>query len=148
MKTALVVILFAISAFAQDLSVAAAGSACGPVDTQFVVKTDSVSHAPQPADPSKAFVYVIEDQRFRAFNDVTARVGLDGAWVGANRGNSYLFFLVEPGIIYARTGLPSGSRTADSCHWLRLPLRRERPTTSGCAPPGPDTRYRPSISTA
>jgi hypothetical protein len=97
MKTALAVILFATSAFAQDLSVAAASSACGPVDTQFVVKTDSVSHAPQPADPGKALVYVIEDQKFRVFNDVTARVGLDGAWVGANRGNSYLFFSVEPG---------------------------------------------------
>jgi hypothetical protein len=28
---------------------------------------------------------------------VTTRVGLDGAWIGANRGDSYFFFPVEPG---------------------------------------------------
>jgi hypothetical protein len=96
MKAALVLILLAASAFGQDLSVAAAGSACGPVQTQFVVETNS-SPAPPQADPGKALVYVIEDQKFKPFNDVTARVGLDGVWVGANRGNSYLFFSVDPG---------------------------------------------------
>jgi hypothetical protein len=42
-------------------------------------------------------VYVVEDQQFKYVKDVTTRVGLDGAWVGANRGNSYFVFLVEPG---------------------------------------------------
>jgi len=48
-------------------------------------------------ETGKALVYVIEDQRFKAVNDVTVRVGLDGSWIGANRGNSYLFFSAEPG---------------------------------------------------
>ena len=98
MRTALVVILFAVSAFAQDQSaIAAAESACGPKDVEFHIKTD-ISHHPvfQP-DAGKALVFVVEDQKFKAVKEVTARVGLDGAWVGATHGNSHLFFSVEPG---------------------------------------------------
>lgn len=113
MKAALVVLFFAASAPAQDLSFATAGSACGPAETSFAVKTTSGSRALQQPEPGKALVYVIEDQKFRAINDATARVGLDGAWVGANRGNSYLYFLVEPGehhlcTDWISTFLPSG----------------------------------------
>jgi hypothetical protein len=64
------------------------------------VHFQTVSDA-QPPDPQleagKALVYVIEDQRFKGIRDATARVGVDGAWVGATRGDSYLFFTVEPG---------------------------------------------------
>lgn len=42
-------------------------------------------------------MYVILDQKFQAVRAVTARVGIDGAWVGADRGDSYLFFSTEPG---------------------------------------------------
>jgi hypothetical protein len=114
MKTALAVVFFAASAFAQDQSaVAAAESACGPNDTEFHIKADNSQHpTPQP-DVGKALVYVAEDQRFQAVKVVTARVGLDGAWVGANRGNSYLFFSVEPGehhlcTDWASSFLPAG----------------------------------------
>jgi len=98
MRTALVVILFAVSTFAQDQSaIAAAESACGPKEVEFHIKTDT-SHPPtfQP-DAGKALVFVVEDQKFKAIRDVTTRVGLDGTWVGANHGNSYLLFSVEPG---------------------------------------------------
>ena len=97
MKTALIVILLAASAFAQELSVAAAESACGPADTRFAIKIKPGIRTLQQPDSGKALVYVVEDQKFRAINDVTARVGLDGVWVGANRGDSYFFFSVEPG---------------------------------------------------
>ena len=97
MKTALVVIFLAVSLFAQDRSVAAAQSACGPSDVQFRIKTNSNEHQLAPNETDRALVYVIEEQKFRTFNDVTARVGLDGAWMGANRGNSYLSFSVEAG---------------------------------------------------
>lgn len=72
-------------------------AACGPNETQFDTKTDSAdSPTVQPAE-GKAQVYVVEDQQFKFVKDVTTRVGLDGAWVGANRGNSYFVFLVDPG---------------------------------------------------
>jgi hypothetical protein len=93
MKTALALILFAVSAFAQDSSVAAAQSACDSNHTQFRIKTNNNEHPLAQPDPAKALVHVIEDQEFKAVRDVTARVGLEGAWVGANHGNSYLSFI-------------------------------------------------------
>jgi hypothetical protein len=98
MKTAVALILFAASAFAQDQStIAAAESACGPRDVEFHIKTDNSHHPVFRPDAGKALVYVVEEQKFKAVKDVTARVGLDGAWMGANHGNSYLFFSVDPG---------------------------------------------------
>jgi hypothetical protein len=106
MKTALALPFFllllllpsAVSAFAQNASISAAESACGPRGAQFIVKiSPDEQHATLQPDPGKALVYVIEDQKFKTVRDVTARVGVDGTWVGANRGNSYLFFSVESG---------------------------------------------------
>ena len=98
MRNALAVILFAVSAFAQDPSaIAAAEAACGSHDAEFNIKTDTSQHPVGQPDPGKGLVYVILDQKFQAVRAVTARVGIDGTWVGANRGNSYLFFPTEPG---------------------------------------------------
>jgi len=112
MKAASVAVLFGLfvtSAFAQVAVYAAESGACGPVQTKFVVKTDPNPHALQQPEPGKALVYVIEDQKFKNFRDVTARVGLDGAWVGANLGASYLFFSVNPGVHHLCTDWISGS---------------------------------------
>lgn len=89
--------IFAVSAFAQDISIATAESACGPSNIQFSTKTNKKDHQLEQPDPGKALVYVVEDQKFKAVSDVTTRVGVDGTWVGANRGNSYFSFSVEPG---------------------------------------------------
>jgi hypothetical protein len=104
MKNALEILLlvsaciFSVSACAQDLSVASAQAACGPSATEFSVKIgNEISRSIEQPPPGKALVYVVEDQKYKAMRDVTTRVGLDGAWIGANRGNSYLFFSVEPG---------------------------------------------------
>ena len=98
MKTALAVIFFAISAVAQDQSaVLAAEAACGPRSVEFRIKTENSEHPMVQPDPGKALVYVILDQKFQAVRAVTARIGIDGVWVGANRGNSYLFFSTAPG---------------------------------------------------
>jgi hypothetical protein len=72
-------------------------SACGPTNVKFQINIDD-GHSPNPkVEPGKALVFVIEDQQYTGANDVTVRVGLDGAWVGATQGDSYLFFTVEPG---------------------------------------------------
>jgi len=104
-----VIILFATIALAQDrTAVAAAQSACGPAQTTFAVSADGTQHpTPQP-DPDKALVYVVEDLGqcpdcyggHALVGDVTdalVKVGADGAWIGANQGNSYLFFTTTPG---------------------------------------------------
>jgi len=67
------------------------------MNVKFQINIDD-GHSPIPkVEPGKALVFVIEDQRYTGANDVTVRVGLDGAWVGATQGNSYLSFTVEPG---------------------------------------------------
>ncbi len=95
MKMLLAVLLLGAAAIAQTN--AALQSACGPVDTNFKVKRNASAKAITQTDPGKALVYVIEDQKFKGVRDVTARVGLDGNWIGADRGNSYLSFAVSPG---------------------------------------------------
>lgn len=110
MKAALVLILFAASAFAQDqAAVTAAQSACGPKDVKFSVKPDATQHpAPQP-EPGRALIYVVEDLGqcsectghgntfLTNVSMALTKMGMDGTWMGANRGNSYLFFAADPG---------------------------------------------------
>jgi hypothetical protein len=108
MKTVLVVFLFSVAAFAQDLSITAAESACGPGNVQFAIKTNNHDHSVAQPDPGKALVYVVEDQKFKVVNDVTTRIGIDGTWLGANRGNSYFSFSVEPGKHHLCTDWVSG----------------------------------------
>ena len=98
MKSAFAFILIAASVSAQNPAPAPLPqSACGPWDAKFQIDNDD-SHSPMPkVEPGKALVFVIEDQRYMGARDVTVRVGLDGAWVGATLGDSYLFFTVEPG---------------------------------------------------
>ncbi len=147
MKTVLVVFLLSVSAFAQDLSVAAAESACGPSNVQFAIKIDANGHQLEPPNPGKALVYVVEDQKFKVVNDVTTRVGMDGTWVGANRGNSYFSFSVEPGKHHLCADwisgfLPGGrlvaltSFTAESGAVYYLRVRTSASPTSGKAGAG------------
>ena len=90
MKSALIALLLAASAFAQKPS-GAATSACGPKDASFDVKLDKSQHSLAQPDPGKALAYFILE------NGATARIGLDGTWVGTNKNSSYFAVSVEPG---------------------------------------------------
>ena len=99
MKAALVVILFATSAFAQDQSaIASVEAACGPKEVQFDTETAQNQPLSQP-EAGKSLVYVVEvfDKVVGQISRPTLRVGLDGKWVGADKGNSYLSVSVDPG---------------------------------------------------
>lgn len=98
MKSALVVMLLAASAFAQDQS-AVVTVACGPKSTSFDVKRNESQHILAQPEPGKARVYFIQDIGIvSCFGGcLTMRVGMDGAWVGANQRNSYFSVSVEPG---------------------------------------------------
>lgn len=101
-RTMLAVLLFALPGFAQDQAkVALVAAGCGPSEVQFHVKTDKRNHPAAQPEADKALVYVIQEERRDPENTyigaVTTRVGLDGAWVGANHGKSYFFFTVAPG---------------------------------------------------
>jgi hypothetical protein len=90
MKSALIALLFAASAFAQDPS-GVATSACGPKDASFDVKLNKTQHTVAQPEPGKALVYFIQEK------GAAAQIGLDGAWVGANKSSSYFAVSVEPG---------------------------------------------------
>src|ERR1700722_140196 len=88
-------IVFCVSpALAQDQTAAARTAAgCGPNQTQFDVKRDDTLHLLAQPEPGKAIVYVFEpDLTFG-----TMRIGIDGSWVGATNGRTYLYFSLAPG---------------------------------------------------
>jgi hypothetical protein len=114
MKATLVVALFGvlacIQAIAQDQP---AGSACGPATAHFDTETGADHTVAQP-EPGKGQVYVIEvfDKVVGEISRPTLRVGLDGAWMGADKGNSYVVFPVAPGEHHLCVNWQS--------HWKRL----------------------------
>jgi len=71
------------------------GAGCGPQKTRYDVKLDTPDKGVIAPSPGKARVYVIEIVGTN--NMGVARVGVDGNWVGANTGNGYLSFAVDPG---------------------------------------------------
>ncbi len=91
------VMLFAVpaSAFAQ-VPPAVGTAACGSEKVSVNVKADESQHALAQPDPGKALVYFIQEKGSDAFA-VTTKIGIDGAWVGANKNSSYFAVSVEPG---------------------------------------------------
>jgi len=118
MKTALVVMLFVASAFAQTPAnakspITDAEAACGPNDVKFDTQKAS-PQSPVQAKAGKSVVYVVEvfDKVVGEISRPTLRVGLDGTWMGADKGNSYLSFSVDPGEHHLCTNWQS--------HWKRF----------------------------
>ena len=99
MKAILVVILLAVSAFAQDqTATTAAESACGPKNVKFDAREDAGQHPVPEHEPDKALIFVVQDiGEIKCSDCALTRVGLDGTWVGANQGSSYFFFSTTPG---------------------------------------------------
>jgi hypothetical protein len=107
MKIAIVALLFAASALAQDPA-AITNAACGPSNVTFNVELDNSRHTPAQPAPGKALVYVIHDAGTSSlFAYPTTKLGVDGKWVGANHGDSFLSFSVEPGEHHLCTTLQS-----------------------------------------
>ena len=75
---------------------------CGDDKVKFDVSTKSSEQPPAAAPDGKAQIVFIENDDKEigciALCEVTTRVGMDGAWVGANNGNSYFVLAVDPGV--------------------------------------------------
>lgn len=125
MKAAIVVILFAASAFAQE-NAGVPHAACGPLKVDFDTETSATPPPAQP-EPGKALVYVAEDfpQVQPGIGSPRIKVGLDGAWVGATHGRSYLFFSIDPGehhlCIKWQSSLERFSKLASFAHLVAEP---------------------------
>ena len=93
--------VIAQSAFAQDdASTARMAAGCGPDEVKFAVKADKKRHPVGQPEAAKALVYVFADTEIdnsAQIGALTTRVGIDGAWVGANKTRSYLYFSSDPG---------------------------------------------------
>ena len=100
MKIILATILFTSAALAQDeAAIAKAKAACGPEKTTFDVSIDHSNHpAPQP-EAGKAVVFLASEVVTNYFKHsaFTARIGINGNWIGALKSNTYIYFSVEPG---------------------------------------------------
>lgn len=79
-----------VSAFLQDPT-ASAIAACGLKTASVDVELHDVGSASLPPESGKSRVYFIQEMG-RVIN-----VGVDGAWVGANKDNSYFSMPVGPG---------------------------------------------------
>lgn len=90
---AILFLTFSISASAQTAD-AIYKRACGPKEASFDVKQIK-SQPPAAPEPGKALVYFIQKE-YGAKRFIT-RVGLDGAWVGVIKGDSYVALSVAPG---------------------------------------------------
>jgi hypothetical protein len=97
MRFIVLAMLFAASASAQAPPVAPP-SACGHENVSFKVKLDESQHTLAQPDPGKARVYFVHDAGTSiTLGYPTVKLAMDGAWVGANHGNSYFSVSVEPG---------------------------------------------------
>jgi hypothetical protein len=153
MKIALVGILFASYALGHAQAGTPAAS-CGPNETQFETRLSkpqpasvqsasaqpaSTQPAPQSApEAGKSLVYVVEvfDKAVGELGHPTLRVGVDGKWIGADKGNSYLSFSVEPGEHHVCTNWQSS--------WKRL--SKQAAFTSFTADPGKTYYFRAHIT--
>ncbi len=88
------ILLGALPILAQDDAAAARTAAgCGSSDQMFNVQTTDQKHPVGQPEAGKALVYFFMDSA----SPITMRVGVDGSWVGANKGKSYFFFQLSPG---------------------------------------------------
>jgi hypothetical protein len=87
----------ALSGFAQNAESGASQGACGPKEVRFDAATTAGN--PPVLVPGKGLVYVSEvfEKAPGELGNPTIRIGLDGAWMGATRANSYIAFSVDPG---------------------------------------------------
>jgi hypothetical protein len=96
-KIILSVVLLTGSALAQSSS-AFAGSACGPQAVSFTVERGDSQPAVEQIQPGKALIYFVQEINGAiALGTPVTRIGLDGAWAGALKHNSYFSVSVDPG---------------------------------------------------
>ena len=97
MRILLFILLFATTAFAEDLP-SSPIAPCGAGSANFKVKLDDSQHTPAQPSPGKALVYFIHDAGTSAVLAYpTTKLAVDGTWVGANHSNSYFSVSVDPG---------------------------------------------------
>jgi hypothetical protein len=142
LKILLVALLLGLPIFTQaQSSDDQSDGGCGSSKAGWDVKTVK-DHPPSPKpQDGKALVYVVQTMWVQpgiviGSEKATTRVGVDGTWIGANHGDSYFFFPVDPGehsictdwqsTFYARSGLASAAdlnAEAGATYYFRVKVR-------------------------
>jgi hypothetical protein len=137
MRIIALVLVCAASALAQ-VAPADSTTACGPNDVSFKVKLDQSQHTVLPPETGKARVYFLQDAGTdHTLGYPTVKIAMDGAWLGANHGNSYFSVSVGPGehhlcvelqtsIMYQRVELAHFTAEADRVYYYRTRLLLSR----------------------
>ena len=98
MAGAFAVLLLALSIFSPPRARAqSVALGCGLPNIQFDVKMESRPPAAPTPKIGEAFVFFLQDNPKSDASRPVTRFGIDGAWVGATRDNSYFYVAVEPG---------------------------------------------------
>lgn len=109
MKVILAVMLLAASLYAQQSSSRVA-PACGPKTENFDVTLNDSQHTMAHPEQGKARVYFVHDDgTMGKHQHYTLRIGLNGAWIGAYKHNSYFTVSVEPGEYHVCANVQSNS---------------------------------------
>ncbi len=93
-------LLCASLAWAGQIWATTLPDSCGNDKIKFDVKTEEGQPVPAGPTEGKAQIVFLENENHMIgpFMHATVRLGVDGAWVGANYGNSYFATTVDPGI--------------------------------------------------
>jgi hypothetical protein len=101
--------------------VAQSPASCGPDESKFTVKTQPAGALPAPASSGSAQIVLLETvdaQGPFVDTNVGARIGLDGAWIGAAQGDSQIVYSLSPGEHHLCASWPGG----DDPFWKRTVL--------------------------
>lgn len=102
MKQAMAVsVLCVLFALGNQLRAATLPDACGDDKVQFDVKTQKSPPAPAPPAAGEAevvFIGLVDAPGCLGCGIFSPRVGVDGSWVGATKGNSYFVLAIDPGV--------------------------------------------------
>lgn len=98
MAATFAVLLLVLSVFGPPRARAqGAALGCGLPNVKFDVETESRPPVTPRPKTGKALVFFLQDNPKNDASRPTTRFGIDGAWVGATRDNSYFYVAVEPG---------------------------------------------------
>lgn len=102
------------------LSAPAARAACGAENIKFDVSLDGSQQSLLKSTSDKAVVYILQDfPAIHAPSHFTTRIGIDGAWTGANKDRSYSGFTIDPGVHhFCVSGQWSGPTSSIALHHL------------------------------
>jgi len=101
LRSLFAIVILTLPVYAQDEHPARTSAGCGSQAIQYAVKGDKTPHPIVTPEPGKAAVYIVQQEKrdVDSLNlwAVTTRIGLDGAWQGANHGQSHSLLSVDPG---------------------------------------------------